>query len=207
MTDTELQYRFPIDEPIISAEHAEPLLEALLASTIKFGATVFELPDYWLPEMLRITQRISSTKENYSSDVVKNLAPKLFSGLLLPLKSVLRANHVTFASIDLLSNDADHGSTLHTDDVIKSGMSILVPISGPDAKFYHSKSKNKFPCDELDYVVYGVGKAIMLRQSLATATSSGVKNVLPARFHGGWCTNGARKLLSIDFYTSEVISV
>ena len=204
MTQVDSYPLFPKDP---SLERPAFAFEELLGDCTRRGVTLFDIPQTLEPEIDKIYRRVGLSEDIYSSDSVKHLGPKLFSTLLNPLRALIKANHIAFGAIEQPASKDEDILYLHTDSVIREGFTVLIPVVGPDARLYHSDIRQQFPGDEIDYAVYGVGKAALLRQQIKVTDESSDVKTLPARFHGGWCTDGLRKILGIDLHVDAPLTL
>lgn len=179
----------------------------LCRTCIGEGVALFDLPGEYRSEVDAVARRVGATEENYTFDTVKRLAPNILRGLVAPLEGLI-SGHTTTSLISQPRRDPQNVSRLHVDGVISSGVSVIVPVSGPSARFYHADSAEVFPNDELDSVVYGVGQAVLLRQFMHVKTTpDDHTRLVEPRSHGGWCEDGDRELLTFDIHGDGVVTV
>ncbi len=88
----------------------------------------------------------------------------------------------------------------HTDSEGRIGISMLVPVLGPRAKFYYSSKPFMLPFDQFEVgsLEYGVGDVLLLRQQIKVASSAGPL-LLEQIYHAGQA-DGDRKIRTFDIH-------
>lgn len=143
---------------------------------------------------VRLAQRAPSTPE-----LLQIRAPELadiFSSLAAAAKDAL-----TYGAKETLDPSDSHIS--HTDNNVSKGISVLIPLTGPDAEFFASEApftahkdtapENRGP--QIRAWQYGVGDVMLVRQEVDTPTGS-----LPQIHHVGLAI-ASRELMTVTLVT------
>lgn len=178
----------------------------LLEGCLRDGAVVFSLPLVFNDEVQEVSARLKSVEVAHGLSAVRSIAPRLLTGLVLPLRDMVSAQFTAFSVVEPQTDTRP--KKLHSDDVIREGISLLFPAAGDPADFYYADAERIIPDVSVPSLKYGVGRGIMIHQELRlnACSDSDKEQYLPPTYHNGWCVTGPRRLVAVDLHTDEDIT-